>query len=931
MGEAYPGARVERMYQDRDGMIWFGSSKGLFRFDGLDFLLLAKPDSTNQRVRAIFQDQKKQHWVGYDDGSIWRLKGDKLTPWLPEEGTPKVAITGIGEDSAGQLWFATYGEGVYCFDGIRLHNFDTDDGLLGNEIYVLTKGPDGRIWLGTDGGISVCSFKKGQKTVDNLTRKDGLPDEIVHELLPDSRGNIWVGTYDKGICRYNPRKRQFDFPLKDWQNGIVNHLAIFEQNEIWIGTNDTGIWRYSLQDGSLRQVSSFEKSKVYDLLKDAEGNIWTLTNTEGISFATRQFELLPTAFKNVQAVLCDHENNLWVGTQQGLFQQRNNSETFVPWLQNLQLNVVSLYQDKFENIWVGTFDKGVFCLDPVSGQMKQFTESQGLTSNSVLSIDGIGNYIWLATLGGVTEIENGVNLIFEASPTIHRLDKEDGLSTNFIYKVFVDSKKRTWFGTDGQGISLLQNGKIYNFRAYKTTDPATGKQVEKELKAVYSLTEDARGHIWLSTATEGIFEFDGQAFKHLAVKEGIRDLAITSLATDANGQVVVVHPSGIDLLTPATHHLIYYDEEIGLTNIEPNLNAICRDGFGNVWMGIRNGILKYTPLKEPLEIHPKTHLHRISVAFQEVDFQNISEFNHRENNIVFEFFGLWYTDPASVRYRYRLREYDPDWLATKDRQVSYSSLPPGKYTFEVSSTENEAWSDEPVVSYSFEIMPPIWRRWWFVLGCVVVGAGLFFWYQKTRDRRLQRVNLLEKEKAESELATLKAQINPHFLFNSFNTLIAVIEEDTKAAVEYVERMSDFYRSMMQLRDKEVITLAEEVELVHNFGYLLQKRYGDNFRLVIQLDGKEEGFIVPLTLQILVENAVKHNVISKLKPLTVEVKIEEPDYLTVSNNFQPKLKPEVSTGFGLASLRRRYELLTGRKVKVEETGAFFKVSVPIVPS
>lgn len=932
MGEAYPGTRVKMMYQDRSGLVWLGSSKGLFRFDGQDYLLVQKPDSTSQRVRAIFQDKKMQHWVGFHDGSIYRLVADRLIKWLPEEGTPATAITGMAEDGAGQLWFATYGEGVYCFDGKRLHNFNMDDGLLENEIYVIAKGPDGRIWLGTDGGISICSFAKGKKNVENLTLEDGLPDEIVHELLPDASGNVWVGTLDKGVCRYNPKEHRFDFPLKNWQQGIVSHLAIFEQKELWIGTDGNGLWRFSLQDSSLRPVVGYEKSKVYDLHKDSEGNIWTVTNTGGIRFANRQFEYLPTELKNIQAVLSDRQGCIWVGNSQGLFCQKMGGSSqmgFRPFLTNMKLNVVSLYEDKFENIWIGTFDKGVICFNPKTGHTRQLAEKHGLTNNSVLSIDGNNGHVWLATLGGVSEVDNSLNLIFDEMPVIRSFGKADGLATNFIYKVFVDRRKRTWFCTDGQGISLLENGRIQNFKAYRDTDPATGKVVEKELKAVYSITEDNQGHLWLSTATEGIFEFDGKGFKRLAVKEGIRDLAITSLITDANGKLVVVHPSGIDLLTPETHHLIYYDEEIGLNDIEPNLNASCKDRFGNVWIGVKDGIFKYTPLNEPLEIHPKTHLHSVMVSYKAIDIQQVKEFAHDQNNFYFEFFGLWYTDPASVRYRYRLLGYDNNWVSTKDRQATFSNLPPGKYRFEVASTENDAWSDEPVIHYEFEIGLPFWRKWWFVLGCVITAVGLFRWYQRTRDERLKRVASLEKEKVESELIALKAQINPHFLFNSFNTLIAAIEDDPKKAVEYVENMSDFYRSMLQLRDKAVITLEEEVDLAENFGYLLRMRYGDAFTLEVNPNCSNDVKVVPLTLQILVENAVKHNIIAKSKPLKIHIEMDANGYLIVRNNLQPKLQPAQGTGFGLDSLCRRYEIMTGKKVFIEKTETEFRVSIPTI--
>ena len=277
-------------------------------FSGQEFLLLQKPDTTDQRVAAVFQDKNMQRWGGYHDGSIYKLTANKLAKWLPEEGSPAVPITGIEEDGAGQLWFSTYGEGAYCFDGLRLHNFDMDDGLLGKEIYVMAKGPDGRIWLGTDGGISVCSFAKGKKNVENLTREDGLPDEIVHELLPDAEGNIWVGTYDKGICRYLPKEHRFDFPLQDWQQGIVSELAIFDGKGLWIGTDGNGLWRYSVQEKRLRRAEGFEKSKVYDIHKYKEGNIWTVTNKGGVRFGNRPFEFLPTSLKNVQAVLTDKQN-----------------------------------------------------------------------------------------------------------------------------------------------------------------------------------------------------------------------------------------------------------------------------------------------------------------------------------------------------------------------------------------------------------------------------------------------------------------------------------------------------------------------------------------------------------------------------------------------------------------------------------------------
>ncbi|MBK9103410.1 MAG: histidine kinase [Saprospiraceae bacterium] len=184
---------------------------------------------------------------------------------------------------------------------------------------------------------------------------------------------------------------------------------------------------------------------------------------------------------------------------------------------------------------------------------------------------------------------------------------------------------------------------------------------------------------------------------------------------------------------------------------------------------------------------------------------------------------------------------------------------------------------------------------------------------------------------ESQLAALKAQINPHFLFNSFNTLITIIDENAmqpEVAIEYVEKLSDFYRSILQYREQESISLEEEWELVQSFVYLLEKRYGTNLTLHIDTPPKD-GFIMPMTLQMLVENAVKHNIISEKYPLDLYITVDADDYVTVRNTLQPKSKAEPSTQFGLDSIIRRYQLLSERKVIIEKTSDAFIVRIPII--
>lgn len=252
---------------------------------------------------------------------------------------------------------------------------------------------------------------------------------------------------------------------------------------------------------------------------------------------------------------------------------------------------------------------------------------------------------------------------------------------------------------------------------------------------------------------------------------------------------------------------------------------------------------------------------------------------------------------------------------------------PGQYIFRMQTSEHGNFVNVPEISWAFRIDQPLWTRWWFLLLCIAASVGFFLAIVRSRETRLRREAQSKRETLESQFAALKSQINPHFLFNSFNTLIATIEENPKVAVEYVEHLSDFYRSIIAYRERDFISLQEEMDLVRSFYFLLKKRYENGFQLLDQLDG-QTGLVMPLALQMLVENAVKHNVISASKPLTIEIFVENGNYVVVRNNIRQKIKAEPSTHFGLQSLLRRYQLLGERPVIVEHSAAFFTVKVPI---
>lgn len=186
---------------------------------------------------------------------------------------------------------------------------------------------------------------------------------------------------------------------------------------------------------------------------------------------------------------------------------------------------------------------------------------------------------------------------------------------------------------------------------------------------------------------------------------------------------------------------------------------------------------------------------------------------------------------------------------------------------------------------------------------------------------------LEKENIEANFEALKNQINPHFLFNSLNSLTSMVD-DRPEAVSYISDLSDFLRYLLNSNEKELVSLREELDVAQKYVKLQQSRFGDALQFEISVEeSKKDLFIPPLCLQMLVENAIKHNIISKDKKLKISI-YERDDSLYVKNNLNKKTSA-YSTGKGLKNIRKRFELFSGKSIKVKESETDFLVKIPLL--
>ena len=219
----------------------------------------------------------------------------------------------------------------------------------------------------------------------------------------------------------------------------------------------------------------------------------------------------------------------------------------------------------------------------------------------------------------------------------------------------------------------------------------------------------------------------------------------------------------------------------------------------------------------------------------------------------------------------------------------------------------------------------IWAVSITIVGIAVANGFLFFknWRQSALNEEI-----LKREKLAIEYEALRNQVNPHFLFNSLTALTTLVHEDADKAETFIRRFSDVYRYVLENRNQEVVSLGNELHLIGNMAYLYQYRHGNNLKIELDLDPSDEKKILPMALQMLLENALKHNIISEEKPLNVRI-FEEGDYVVVWNNLQVKNNIADSNNVGLGNIRLRYSYLSEKPVTIEKTDHYFQVRIPIL--
>lgn len=557
---------------------------------------------------------------------------------------------------------------------------------------------------------------------------------------------------------------------------------------------------------------------------------------------------------------------------------------------------------------------GLGILDVNDGKIRYFNEASGLPDNNVLSLAFDGEQMWIATLNGVVAAKYS-----ESGISFHEVNELNHFS-RFIYCVYKDARGRIWMGTDGKGAAYYMLGKL-------TVVPCS--------KSIIDITEDSDGNIWLLNHQNEveIFPADGKLRARQGIHISGNKLRIIALQKSSSKNIIALTSNGIAELNATSFLQSHLPSSIVVKANYLNISDI--DRSGDLWFALENALIRYSPEKKYPRTSPKILFEQLLIDLVETD-TSVHWFSHDENHFTFKFSGLWFKQQESVSFMYRLEGLKTEadsghfrWIPTRDNTVTFPNLPPGSYIFHLKATVNGNVDDNKILTYRFSISKPFWETWWFMVSLIILLSFLLYFFITHSIKKREKRALLEKQRLQVQLDTLTNQINPHFLFNSFNTLIATIHSDAESAVEYVEHLSDYYRRILQRQNKEVITLEEELELASEYFFLQKKRFGEN--LVTEIDISENltrSLIPPMTLQLLAENAVKHNIISKANPLKIRI-FSTKDFIIVSNNRNIREEKAEGLGIGLNNIKYRYQLLFRKEAEIIRTDDSFEVHLPVI--
>jgi ligand-binding sensor domain-containing protein/signal transduction histidine kinase len=792
-------SRINGIVQDDYGFLWFGTSDGLYKYDGYNLKRYRhERESQNSvaegTIRALYNDRDGSIWIGSDTAGLYRLDPSRetFTQYRHESGKPGTLandnVCCIYRDRAGKLWIGTNGglDRLEAGSGTFIHyrNDPRNTGTLSNNAVVsLCEDQRGDLWVGTAGGLNKLDRATGRfsRFLHDPANPHSIGHNYVSSILEDQSGVLWLGSaFGDGLSALDVKTGEFtrySFHAEEQSSqGVTGVEGIFADRDgsLWVCTIDRGLLKLNRQRRMFFRYAnepdnpnSMPSDSVHSVLEDAEGEMWVGTisglsrfQRRAPSFVTYKHQAgNPKSLHNdvIWSVQADSQGSLWIAGEDGLnrldqrtgqftFYQHNPKDSY-----SLSYNkVAGIREDGQGTLWFGTYGGGLDRFDRTTGRFFAYrhdpTNSGSLSSDAVYSllIDRQGT-LWVGTQGG----------------GLDRFDARTGRFTSWLNDppnpdsmltvLFEDRSGMIWVGTQNEGLKRF-DPRTKELTSYRHNPDEPQSLSETRVNAI---GEDQQGRLWIGTDNGlDLLDRNRGAFTVFTTSEGLPDNVVKSILVDSHGYLWLGTHNGLSRFDPQTKTSRNYFETDGLAGNFLNPYASegsCQAPDGEMIFGSSSGVTAFYPervydnpyvppvrLTGFLLFNKQANPGRDSPLIKSIWGSDSLTLAHRQSIFTLEFAALSYIAPEMNRYRYRLESLEGQWNEVDGgrRSATYTNLPAGKYTFQVQGSNNDGVWNNKGVSLAITVLPPWWGTWWFRSILSLTIAAFIFGAYRARIRQL---------------------------------------------------------------------------------------------------------------------------------------------------------------------------------------------------
>lgn len=871
--------------QDSSGWIWVSTAAGLNRFDGKAFTPFTHDETDSTSLPSdqsrIITDKAGTLWA-YSEKGICRYNPAAQT-FVTIKNMPPAAVASAGSDAGNNLWFftengwlwklapgSTIPQKKYFLDGVSV-----------NQIIAHT---NTKIILATSDGIIDYDGKTGKATVYRDNSSGSVNDYFA--VFKDEKGQIWASSWGDGIKKLDLSTRKFytwKFNFKTG-NDLKNYAAAIIQmgNELWISTVDPelGIAVFNTQTNSFTRTIdhnpadplSISGNASISIFKDKSGIVWYATEN-----GLNKYDPLANRFNAIkldEVPGCGTEQGLrklmavnhtwWVGTaDRGILVLDSSGKKLLKSIipgtiskQNESNYINAFGLTKAGEVLIGTFI-GAFTCNTQTFQTKII---QSLASEKILAIltnSRTASY-WFGT-------NNGIKILAADLKTLQNTIL-DGITVNCLYQ---QKNGIIWIGTS-KGLYSWEDNKLY-----KTAQNSEAYTIMANAR-IYSLSEDGAGNLLIASSS-GVLVYNPikKQLDRYAKQNGLPHHFCYGISADSSGQYWVLHEKGLSKIDPTARRVVNYGEAQGITGPTFADGFLYRASNGNMYFGRYISIYHFSPkalmansYRAPVAITSIRAGDSVLPAYLNSRQQPL-QLSYKNNSLSIEFALLNYSNSEGNTYQYKLQKnQETAWVDLGSRnQINFSELSPGAYHFLVRGISPDGVLSINEAGFAFEVVPPFWQTWWFRL-LAGLGLGLLIaGVVMVRFRAIRQQAAIRQQMLEAEVKALRAQMNPHFIFNCMNTLDSFILQNRQLeASTLVQRFSKLTRRVLEHTAKTTISLAEEFETLRLYLQVEKLRQSNGFDFELQAAPETEHLLLPpMLIQPFVENAVIHGMRNRKEP------------------------------------------------------------------